>query len=281
MVQVQDGALVRQHDRPEVWEIDGGKRRWVPDPETLNTRGGWGAVQVLPLGQVIENPLGPMIPSVLQPFKWDDHSLIAAWPNPKVYVMEGGIRHWVTSPAVMQERGYDWAQIQPISSMEMNAIEEGEADYGDAALPEQIVVHTGRYFLGSGHYMETDASFVRATGVTSGGTTTETITWLGGYHGGVYAVLSDENGIPVPGGQSPLFRYGVDGTAIGRSKRFDSWSFAIDPAQTGAVRQLTIIECWAPDEFLAILGKWVAAGKSVAELAKDVGAVAAVITAIV
>jgi hypothetical protein len=273
---VPEGTVVRQSDRPEVWKIENNSRRWVPDPETLNTLGGWGVVKVLPFGQVIENPIGPMIPSAIQPYKWDDGSLIAAWPDPRVYVMEGNRRRWITSPQVMTDRGYDWAQIQPISSMEMNAIAEGPPDYGPAPppLPPELVVYTGRQFLGNGHYMESRAKFTRASGETAGGTTTQTVTWFGGYHGAVYAVLTDGNGIPVPGGQSPLYRYGVDGTVLGNSKRFDAWSFLLDPARGGDVRDLQIFHIWSPDQFQAILDRWVAAGKSVGELAQSAAQVA-------
>ena len=67
MVNIANGAVVRQHDRPEVWRVEDERKRWVPDPETLSAIGGWGVVQVLPLGQVIDNPLGPMLPSVIRP----------------------------------------------------------------------------------------------------------------------------------------------------------------------------------------------------------------------
>jgi hypothetical protein len=194
--------------------------------------------------------------------------------------MQGGERRWITSPQVLQLRGYDWAQIQPISTMELNAIPEGQPDWGDGALAAKLVVNTGRQFLGAGHFMETNASFTRDTGETAGGTTTETVTWFGGFHGAVYAVLTDQDGIPVPGGQSPMYRYGVDGTAIGNSKRFDGWSFALDQARANDVRKLHIFHIWGPDQFQHILDKWVAAGESVAQLADAAGKVAAVVAAI-
>ena len=279
MVLAANRTNVRQHDRPEVWQIRDGARHWIPDTETLGTLGGWGSVTVLPAGEVVENPMGAMVQSVIHPYKWDDGSLIAAWPDPHVYAMTGGTRRWITSPDVMAQRGYDWSSIQPISSVEMNAIPEGPPDWGNVP-PAQLVVHTGRQFLGAGHYMETNAMFTRATGETTGGTTTETVTWFGGYHGAVYAVLTGQYDIPVPGGQSPVYRYGVDGTAIGTSKRFDGWSFTLDPTRTAAVNNLHIFHIWAPDQFQAILDNWVAAGKSVAELAKDVAAIAAVVAAV-
>jgi hypothetical protein len=281
MVMMNEGAVVRQSNRPEVWKIQSSARRWIPDPETLNTLGGWQSVTVLSPGQVIDNPLGPMLQSVTQPHKWDDGSLIAAWPNPRVYVMERGYRRWITSPQVMADRGYDWQQIQHISEDEMNAIAEGAPDYGPGPLPPELVIRTGRQFLGHpGHYMETNAKFTRSTGEVVGSTMTETITWFGGFHGAVYALLTDEHGIYVPGGQTPLYRYGVDGTAIGMAKRLDGWSFQLDPARAGDVRNLTVFHTAKPDDFQVVLDKWVAAGKSVGELASSVKDIAAVVAAL-
>src|SRR4051794_658516 len=100
MVMVANNKLVRQSDRPEVWKIENGVRRWVPDSDTVGSLGGWGRVQILPAGQTIDNPLGPMMPSSVQPTRWADGALIAAWPDPRVYVMGGGSRSWITSPQV-------------------------------------------------------------------------------------------------------------------------------------------------------------------------------------
>jgi hypothetical protein len=283
MVMQPDNSLVRASGRSEVWWIETGARRWVPDSETVESLdNGWAGLTLLRRGQTLDNPLGPMVPSVVRGYKWADGSLIQVPPDPHVYVMEAGSRRWITSPQVMAARGYNWNDIQPISSVEMNAIPLGQPDFGPPPqarqLPE-IIVYTGRVFLGAGHYMETSAKFTRATGETAGSTTTETITLLGGFHGGVSAILTDVNQIAVPSGQSTLFRYGVDGTLIGNAKRTDGWSFVMDPGRTAAVENLTIFHVWAPDQFQVILDKWVRAGKSIAELVKSAQQVAAAVSA--
>ena len=158
-----DGSLIRLSDQAEVWQIKGGQRHWVPDEATVGSLGGWNAVQVIQAGQTIDNPLGPMIPSVIQPQAWAD--------------------------------------------------------------------------------------------------------------------LVDGNGIGVPGGQSPLFRYGVDGTVIGNSKRTDAWSFSLDPASGPLVRSLYIFHVWAPNSFQVILDKWAAAAKPISDLIQDATTVAKAIAA--
>jgi hypothetical protein len=272
-----DNILVRQRDRSEIWWIQSGMRCWVPDSETVGSKGGWQAVKVLPVGQTIDNPIGPIVQSVVTQ-AWADGTLIAAWPEPRVYVMQGGKKNWITSSQVFTAYGYNWNQIRVISSVEMNAIPEGPPDYGPTpgAVPPELNVNTGRQFLNAGHYMETNAKFTRADGVVAGGTTTETITLLGGFHGGVYGILADAGGVPVPGGQSPLYRYGVDGTLIGNSKRTDGWSFPSNPTQAVNVHSLSIFQIWAPDQFLIIMGRWAQAGQTVAQLAQQVGTIAAV-----
>ena len=59
-------------------------------------------------------------------------------------------------------------------------------------------------------------------------------------------------------GLNAFEQYGVDGTIIGMSKRVDGWSFQLDPARRGPVRNLTIFHTTKPDVFQFILNSWVA-----------------------
>src|SRR5215208_6185999 len=82
MVMIANGTLVRESDRPEVWYVENSVRRWVPDPPTLETLGGWGRVELVQAPARVENPLGPMYPSTMAPQDWDDGSLLRADPDP-------------------------------------------------------------------------------------------------------------------------------------------------------------------------------------------------------
>ena len=77
-------------------------------------------------------------------------------------------------------------------------------------------------------------------------TRTRTITWFGGFHGTVYLVFSDANGIPKGMSQSHVF--GVDGTWIGQSDRTNYWSEDIDPGVAAATASLAIFHSWAPTD---------------------------------
>ena len=65
-------------------------------------------------------------------------------------------------------------------------------------------------------------------------------------------------------------------TWIGRSDRTGAFEWHIDPNVAKDVRAMTVFLTWAPDSFHDVLGKWVAAGKQVAELATSAGGVAKV-----
>src|SRR3954447_21158783 len=82
-------------------------------------------------------------------------------------------------------------------------------------------------FLGAGHYMTTDAT-LSADGVINAFTRTRSVTWFGGFTGGVQVLLVDANGVVI--GTTNQRRYGVDGTKIGRSDRTENWTQSIDPS---------------------------------------------------
>jgi hypothetical protein len=257
----------------------GGERHWVPDPATLTSKWSWAQVQTLPDAQVTAVPLGNPIPSVIDPGTWPNGALIIAPPAPQVYVMEGGTAHWVPDPPTLFANGYDWSAVETIPGSVMGAIPTGQPIPSVLNTAAQIVVDTGNDSLGAGHFMATRAEFTRATGLVQGTTRTFTTTDLGGFHGSVTTILADANQIAVSGGQNPQYRYGVDGRWIGQSDRTDAWPtasqpFSIPVAITTAVVSLNILHAWDPDTFQTILDKWVAAGASVAQLAKDAGSVA-------
>ena len=64
----RDGALYRGGNRPEVYLLEGGARRHVPDLETLRQLfGGWSKVKVITQQDCDAIPLGAAIPSVKKP----------------------------------------------------------------------------------------------------------------------------------------------------------------------------------------------------------------------
>jgi len=97
--------------------------------------------------------------------------------------------------------------------------------------------------LGANHYMAT-------RGVLTGGghidatTRTRTLTWLGGFRGGVQILVNDANDIII--GATQIHTFGVDGTAIGRSDRTDYWSEDLDPQLAARTTGIHVLHFWSP-----------------------------------
>ncbi len=231
-----EGDLIRPVNDHPVYVVQGGKRRWIPDPETLTSQWSWDQVQVLPADVVNSVPLGDPIRSVLQIPLPPDGTLIAS-PDGAVFVMEGGKRRHIPDPPTFEAMGFNWGDIRQISSQEVNAV-----PLGDPLPPVRVVSAQVDSFLGSGHYMNTGVTLSK--GKLSAITRTRTVTWFGGFTGGVQVVMVDDNGIAIDASQ--LRSYGVDGTAIGVSDRTEKWEENVDPGVAGRARSLAVVHGWTP-----------------------------------
>jgi hypothetical protein len=138
----------------------------------------------------------------------------------------------------------------------------------------KFVADTGLEDLGAGHFMHTRAALTIATGQLNAWTRTKTVTWFGGFRGGVAVLLADGDDNVMAVGQTPFQTYGVDGTAIGRSDRTDSWSAQIDPADAQRVERMLVFHTWNPASFGQIFDEWVARADRVASLGGKVVGIA-------
>jgi hypothetical protein len=152
--------------------------------------------------------------------------------------------------------------IPVLSEQEFNKLKE--ASIQEAAGANIFVADT---FLGAGHYMYTRGT-VDSNGLIRASTRTRTITWFGGYHGGVYCIAADANDIGVA--QTPLQRYGVDGTAIGRADRTDYWSANIGIDAYSRAKKIYCFHTWAPDDMVTRINRASAVGKAVGEFIRIV-----------
>jgi hypothetical protein len=133
---------------------------------------------------------------------------------------------------------------------------------------------SGDVFLGAGHFMHTWGT-LSDSGQIAASTQTRTVTWFGGYHGGVHLIAADENDAPV--WMSQQHRFGVDGTWIGQSDRTDAWWEDMPQPDVARVRSIYMFHAWAPDGFLAILQEWSAALRAVGDLIGQIADVAKVV----
>jgi hypothetical protein len=97
--------------------------------------------------------------------------------------------------------------------------------------------------LRSGHFMQ---SWVWLQGTTlTVRTVTETVTWFGGYTGGVSVMLFDAGGIPIQHNQI-RYRYGVDGRAFGSGVRDATESVQLPQNVADAAESILIWHYWDP-----------------------------------
>ncbi|WP_374969012.1 hypothetical protein [Terrabacter sp. BE26] len=137
---------------------------------------------------------------------------------------------------------------------------------------------SGDVFLGAGHWMRTWGTLAQS-GQVAAMTRTRTLTWFGGYHGGVHLIAVDGDEAPV--WMSQLHRFGVDGTWIGQSDRTDAWWEDMPLDQLVRVQKFYIFQAWAPDDFSSAVQRWAQEGKPIGDLLGTVADIAKVIVAII
>jgi surface antigen len=129
-----EGALLRAQGDNRVYVIESGRRRWIPDEATMRARGySFGAVQeisrsaldAIPEGSPLPRVQAPPPPPSRQGPSYAQGSLLRAQGDTKVYVIEGGQRHWVPDERTFQARGYSFASVREVPRQELMAIPEG------------------------------------------------------------------------------------------------------------------------------------------------------------
>lgn len=115
-----DGTLLKASG-PEIDRMAGDVRRWVPDEATFGYLGlDWNKVVQVPDSEWSAIPEGPPYPSRA------DGTLLKA-SGPKIYVMQGGKRHWIPDPATFNASGYQWSAVVQVADADLNAIPEAVA----------------------------------------------------------------------------------------------------------------------------------------------------------
>jgi hypothetical protein len=103
--------------------------------------------------------------------------------------------------------------------------------------------------LGANHFMTTRGVLL-PSGRVEATTRTQTLTWFGGFRGGVQIFLADANNLTI--GTTRAIAFGVDGTAIGRSDRTDFWVEDIDPTVAERTSSLHVAHFWADNPLDAL-----------------------------
>lgn len=113
------GTRIQAPRDPRIFLIDpDGYRRWIPDPATYDSLfQDWdGVVQDRRVFSIAE---GPAVSSGAY--------LAKRAYDTRVYLVDNGERHWITSPAAMERYHFTWTKIRILRLSELNAIPEGDA----------------------------------------------------------------------------------------------------------------------------------------------------------
>jgi hypothetical protein len=151
--------LIRSINGKKVYEVINGKRHWVPTAEIFDSRGfRWSDVQIISESQLNAYPRTKLlrvtnnkkvyyltesgmirhIPTT-QVFEsygnnWNDvceitsnelnsyklNELIKTESDPKVYLLENGVKRWIQTAEIFNAKKYDWTKIAPVNQLEMN-----------------------------------------------------------------------------------------------------------------------------------------------------------------
>ncbi|MEG4087259.1 hypothetical protein, partial [Microcoleus sp. POL10_C6] len=144
---IKEGALIKG-SRPEIYVMESGKRRSIPDPATFEARGyKWDAVIIISDSDLANIPLGLR----LFPIALLKDGVLLQGSSPTIYVMESGKRRGITDPATFKINGFKWEDVKAIPDDELNNIPLGAPLSGgrDGALlkgssPEICVMESGK-----------------------------------------------------------------------------------------------------------------------------------------
>jgi endonuclease/exonuclease/phosphatase family metal-dependent hydrolase len=110
-----EGAIIKG-SAPEVYLVQRGRRRWIPNPATLQCFGGWDVVQVIDDSELEGIPGGVPLPSLAD-------GMLIQGTGPKVYLMQGCKRRWVPDPDTLATLG-GWERVVSVSERDLQNIAE-------------------------------------------------------------------------------------------------------------------------------------------------------------
>jgi hypothetical protein len=111
-----DGLRVQLPGNPAIYLIDAGKKRHIPDPTTYNNlfRNWDGIVQDVAINTIDTGT--PISHGAV---------LAQAYGDAAVYLVDGGVKRHIGSPATMDRYNFAWNKIQHVAPILISSIETG------------------------------------------------------------------------------------------------------------------------------------------------------------
>ena len=115
-----NGHLYRMSkDTPEVFWIDHGSRRFVPNSTTFENifgrHGGWEKVELDPNIYSVEP--GPAIDA--------DAALVSGFNSPNIYFVDRGQKRFVRDPAAFERYRFDWNSVHKVPPILIKLVRDG------------------------------------------------------------------------------------------------------------------------------------------------------------
>ncbi|WP_228014760.1 type II toxin-antitoxin system ParD family antitoxin [Fortiea sp. LEGE XX443] len=111
-----NGLRVKLPGQPEVYLVDGGYRRWIPNPETYNNlfRDWNNIIEEMTVANI---PIGSSIS--------DGAVLAKGYGTAAVFLIEQGQKRWITSPEAMDKYNFSWQRVYQIPNILLDSISTG------------------------------------------------------------------------------------------------------------------------------------------------------------
>jgi hypothetical protein len=113
-----NGLRVKSPTEAKIYLIDGGCRRWIPNPETYNNlfRDWNGVVIDIDINEIPE--AAPI----------SEGAILSKGSNsPAVFLVDRGIKRWVTSPAAMDKYYFNWGRVYVVPQVLVDSIPTGSS----------------------------------------------------------------------------------------------------------------------------------------------------------
>jgi len=108
---------------PEVYILENGVKRWIPDPETFEYfRYKWANVKTISDAFLSSYPQGDNLD------RYDDYpeGTLLKGTGPEVYLIEAGQRRWFPNPRIFEGNNFGWRYIYQIDDDKLNKIKQGD-----------------------------------------------------------------------------------------------------------------------------------------------------------
>jgi len=114
-----EGAVIKSTNAPEVYLLDGGKKRHLPNPEVFYSRYNWEEVLWVSPSEMASYSAGERI-------GFRPGSLVKANDQSEVYVITDTTKRHISSPQIFVAKGYRWDNVVITTAAELDNYTTGE-----------------------------------------------------------------------------------------------------------------------------------------------------------